>query len=70
MEIIYFEKVKPLLVSKKFPLNDEALHALITLQTDISSATIGVIVDRPYALQTDASDRAISATWTNKKIAR
>jgi len=39
----YSEKIKPLVVLKKFPLNDEVLHALTTLKTDLSSATLGVI---------------------------
>jgi len=40
----YSEKIKPLVVLKKFPLNDEALHALTTLKTDLSSATLGVLM--------------------------
>ena len=59
----YSEKIKPLVVLKKFPLNDEALHALTTLKTDLSSAKLGVIdEDLPFTLETDASDNAISAT--------
>ena len=39
----YSEKIKPLVVLKKFHLNNEALHALTTLKTDLSSTTLGVI---------------------------
>jgi len=59
----YSEKIKPLVVLKKFPLIHEALHALTTLKTDLSSATLGVIdEDLPFTLETDMSDNAISAT--------
>ena len=59
----YSEKIKPLVVLKKFHLNDEALHALTTLKTDLSSATLGVIdEDLPLTLETDTSDNAIPAT--------
>jgi len=58
----YSEKIKPLVVLKKFPLN-EALHALTTLKTVLSSATLGVIdEDPPFTLETDTSDNAISTT--------
>jgi len=52
-----------MVVLKKFPLHDEALHALTTLKTDLSSATLGVIdEDLLLTLETDALDNAISAT--------
>jgi len=50
----YSEKIKPLVVLKKFPLNDEALHASTTIKTYLQ--------DLPFILETDASDNAISAT--------
>ena len=59
----YSEKIRPLVVLTKFPLNDDALHALTTLKTDLSSATHGVIdEDLPFILETDSSDNVISAT--------
>jgi len=64
----YSEKIKPLVVLKKFPPHDEALHALTMLKTDLSSATLGVIdEDLPFILETDASDNAISATLNQQR---
>ena len=58
----YSEKIKPL-VLKKFPLNDEAWHALTTLKANLSSATLGVIdEDLPFTLETDASDKTVVST--------
>jgi len=64
----YSEKIKPLVVLKKFPPNDEALHALTMLKTDLFSATLGVIDENlPFTLETDASDNAISATLNQQR---
>jgi len=62
------DKVKPLIVSKKFPLNGGALQTLTTLATDLSSATVGVVdEDLPATLETDASENAISATLNQQE---
>ena len=59
----FAEKIRPLADAKQFPLKRDALNAFVLLKTELSNATLQPVDERlPFAVECDASDRAISAT--------
>ena len=63
----YSKKVKPLLEVNRFPLNDETVSAIESLKKFLSTTTLEAIDDSlPFTVETDASDRTISATLSQK----
>ena len=57
------ETITPLLAVKRFPLCEEAVAALDSLKTCLSTVTLGTIDERlPFTVESDASEHAISAT--------
>jgi len=63
----YSDKIRPLVAAKLFPLDGNAVGAIKVLKDDLSSAALGVIDEKlPFALETDASENAISAMLNQK----
>ena len=58
----FSEKIKPLIVAKKFSLCEQALEALELLKNDLASAALQIIDENvPFSIETDASENATSA---------
>ena len=63
----YSDKTKPLVSAKKFPLTDEAVKAFEDLRKTLTEITLGVIDEsKPFTIETDASETAISASLNQK----
>ena len=55
-------KVKPLVESRTFPLNENAVRRFYQLKSELADATLASVDENaPFTLETDASDVAISA---------
>ena len=58
----YSDKIKPLVSAKQFPLTDEAVKTFEDLRKTLTKITPGVIDEsKPFTIETDASETAISA---------
>ena len=63
----YSDKIKPLVSTKQFPLADEAVKAFEDLRKTWTEITLGVIDEsKPFTIETDASETAISASLNQK----
>ena len=63
----YSDKIKPLVSAKQFPLTDEAVKAFKDLRKTLTEITQGVIDEsKPFTIETDASETAISASLNQK----
>lgn len=59
----YSEKIRPLVQSKAFPLEADAIRAFSELKKELVAAALQPIDENlPFTVETDASDFAISAT--------
>ena len=59
----FFEKIRPLIQNKQFPVSESALQTFEQLKLDIENSVIYAIDDSiPFEVETDASDYAIAAT--------
>ena len=59
----YSDKIRPLIQSSSFPLNDDVVSAIDDLKQTLATATLHPISDDlPLTVETDASDFAIAAT--------
>ena len=57
------QKIHPLVVSERFPLEQLAVKAFEKIKQDLSKAVAFTIEDNvPFVVKTDASDQAIAAT--------
>ena len=55
-------KVKPLVESRMFPLNENAVRCFYQLKSELADATLASVDENaPFTLETDASDVAVSA---------
>ena len=60
----YSDKIRPLIQSFSFPLNDEVVSAIDDLKQTLATATFHPISnDLPLTVKADASDFAIAATF-------
>ena len=63
----YSDKRKPLVSPKQFPLADKAVKAFEDLRKTLTEITLGVIDEsKPFTIETDASETAISASLNQK----
>ena len=63
----YSYKIKPLVSAKQFLLVDEAVKAFEDLRKTLTEITLDVIdKSKPFAIETDASETAISASLNQK----
>ena len=59
----FSKKVKPLNQNRKFPIEEEALEAFLSLKKDVESSVVCAIDEsQPFELETDASEFALAAT--------
>ena len=59
----FSDKIRPLVIVSKFPVNAEVVDAFQQLKQELSNVTLEAIDDDlPFTLETDASEVAISAT--------
>ena len=55
-------KVKPLVESRTFPLNENAVRCFYQLKSELADATLASVDENtPFTLETDVSDVAVSA---------
>ena len=63
----YSDKIKPLVSAKQFPLTDEAVKAFEDLRKTLTEITLSVNDEsKPFTIETDASETAISASLNQK----
>ena len=59
----FSEKIRPLINTKQFPLNEDALDAFKLLKDDVEKSVVGAIDERlPFEIETDASEFSLAAT--------
>ena len=59
----FSKKVKPLNQNRKFPIEEEALEAFLSLKKDVESSVVCAIDEsQPFELETDDSEFALAAT--------
>ena len=60
----FYEKIKPLVQAKKFPLEKESLTASELLKADIENSVVCSIDESlPFEIETDASDVSLATTF-------
>jgi len=60
----YSDEVKRLIHNTSFPLKDEAMSSFQALKKELAEVSLSVInEDIPFAVETDASDIAVSSTF-------
>lgn len=64
----FSDKIKPLITSEKFPLDNQAKNCFETLKSDIAKASLFAIdYNETFTVETDASDYAIAATLSQNR---
>ena len=59
----FSEKIRPLINTKQFPLNENALDVFKLLKNDVEKSVVGAIDERlPFEIETDASEFSLAAT--------